>query len=160
MNRLKLYFVFLLSLCCLGSFAQKKKDIKKYGIKSVTSTQTQGTKTIKDSQLTYNSNGQLVMEIKYDEEGALLSTTKYKYNFEDEVIDETEYDEKNILKEKRTMKYNTLSQKTEELVTDKEGKQIKKFMYTYDAKGLRTEKKIYDAKNTLMITKKIVYAYK
>ena len=160
MLKLKIYFVIVLSLTSLVFSAQKKKEIKKYGIKTVSSTQTQGSRTIKNSQLTYNSNGQLAVEILYDEEGRLLSTTKYKYNSEENVVEETEHDEKNVLKEKRTMKYNALSQKTEELVADKDGRQIKKFTYTYDSKGLRTEKKTFDANNTLMISKRVVYTFK
>ena len=153
-------FVFILSLSFLSSFAQKKKEVKKYGIRTASSTKTVGTKTVKDEKLSFNTSGLLTEEIKYDEEGALVSITRYKYNSEGDVIEETEYDEKNSLIEKRTTKYNVLSQKTEELIIDKDGKQVKKIIYTYDSKGLRTEKKTYDAGNRLVITKKIVYGYK
>ncbi len=160
MFQVKLVVIVFLSLCFLGTSAQKKKEIKKYGIRTVTSTKILGTKTIKDEKLSYDKNGELTEEIKYGEEGDLLSVTRYKYNIDGEVTEETEYDEKNVLVEKRIMRYNALLQKVEELVMDKEGKQIKKFTYSYDAKGLRTEKKTYDANNVLVSTKKIVYGYK
>lgn len=158
--KLRFFLVFILSFGSLISIAQKKKEIKKYGIKTVTSTKSQGGKILKDEKLTYNSNGLLTEEVKYDEAGELVSVTRYKYNAEGDVTEEAEYNGKIILVEKRSMKYNVLSQKKEELITDKAGKQIKKFVYTYDSKGLRSEKKTFDANNTLVITKKIVYGYK
>lgn len=157
---LKYVIVFLLSLAVLSSGAQKKKEIKKYGIKTITSTKTQGTKILKDEKLTYNSSGLLIEEIKYDDQGNQAFITRYKYNIDEDVTEENLYDSKNVLTEKRVMKYNILSQKMEERVSDKAGKQIKRFTYVYDSKGLRTEKKTYDAANVLVTTKKIVYGYK
>ena len=148
---------FILVLCLS---AQKKKEIKKYRIKTATSTKTLGNKQLKDEKLTFNADGLLTEEIKYNEVGEFVSVTRYKYNAEAEVTEESEFDENNVLIEKRTTKYNLLSQKIEERVTDKNGKQVKRFTYAYDAKGLRTEKKTYDGKNNLSVTKKIVYGYK
>jgi hypothetical protein len=157
--RVKYIIVLVFSVLVANSVAQKKKEIKKFGIRTVTSTKTQGNKILKDEKQTFNSSGLLIEEIKYDDEGAQSSLTRYKYNADEDIIEETEYDEKNILLEKRVMKYNALAQKIEERVTGKDGRQIKRFTYTYDAKGLRNEKKTYDAANVLVITKKIVYGY-
>lgn len=142
------------------SFAQKKKTIKKLGIKTITSTEITGKTTIKDNKSTYDINGQQVEEVKYDKEGKFKSLTKFKYNRDGDVTEEIEYNEAGRLTEKRTMKYDALGEKTEELVLDKDGKQIKKITYSYNSKGLRTEKKTFDAKNTLISTKKITYTFK
>jgi hypothetical protein len=158
--KIKHFLIFVLIMYGTLSFAQKKKEIKKFGVRSITTTQIQGAKTIKDSKSIFNTGGQLTEEVKYDKDGKFVSTTKYKYNMDGDVIEETEYDEKNILREKRTMKYNALAEKTEELVSDKDGKQIKKMIYVYNSKGLRIERKTYDANNNLAVTKKIVYGYK
>ncbi|PBQ33864.1 hypothetical protein CNR22_19440 [Sphingobacteriaceae bacterium] len=157
---LKYFIMLLLTFFIFCSKAQKKKEIKKYGVKTITSTKTLGARILRDEKLTYNSAGLLIEEIKYNNDGNLASILRYKYNSDEDVIEETEYNEKNVLKEKRTMVYNVLAQKTEERVVNGGGKQIKRFVYTYNSKGLRTEKKTYDAANVLVTTKKIVYGYK
>lgn len=143
-----------------GSFAQKKKEVRKFGIRTVISTKTVGTKTVNDEKLSFNNAGLLTEEIHYDDNGLLTSYTKYRYNLSEDVIEESEYDKNNVLIEKRTMLYNSLAQKTEERVTDKNGKQLRRFIYAYDAKGLRKEKRTYDANNVLIVTKKIAYTFK
>lgn len=149
----------LMCLCLLVS-AQKKKELKKYGIRGITVTETVGTKTITDSKCTYDANGLLLQEINYNKDGLLKSTTNYKYSKTGDVIEELEYDEKNALKEKRTFKYNAMGDKSEELVLDANGKQIKKMVYVYDARGLKTEKRTYDADNNLVSVKKTMYSTK
>jgi hypothetical protein len=158
MNKLKIVcvMIFLSTFC----FSQKKKEIKKAGIKSISITETHGNKTITDSKLFYDSNGNILEEINHDKEGALKSITKYKYNSSGDIIEETEYDEKNILKEKRLTKYNNLGEKIEELILDKDNKQLKKNIITYDSKGFKTERKTYDANNVLVSTKKYSYSFK
>ena len=158
MNKFKiLSLLLLLSTLC---FSQKKKEIKKAGIKSISVTETHGNKTITDSKIFYDSNGNILEEINYDKEGALKSTTKFKYNSSGDIIEETEYDDKNTLKEKRLTKYNNLGEKVEELILDKDNKQLKKNIITYDSKGFKTERKTYDANNVLVSTKKYNYTFK
>ncbi len=158
MHKFKIIFVLvLLSTFC---FSQKKKEIKKAGIKSISITETHSNKTITDSKIFYDSNGNILEEINYDKEGALKSITKYKYNSSGDIIEETEHDDKNILKEKRLTKYNNLGEKVEELILDKENKQLKKNIITYDSKGFKTERKTYDANNVLVSTKKYSYSFK
>lgn len=149
-----------LCICFIAAPAQKKKDIRRYGVKTISSTKTIGTKTVKDEKLTYDSNGLLIEQVVYDEEGVFVRTTRFKYNLDEEVTEEADYDAVNALVEKRSMRYNYLSQKTEERVTDRLGKQIRRITYAYDGKGLRKEKKTYDANNVLVITKKISYTYR
>lgn len=149
----------LLILITLISFAQKKKEVKKHGIKGVVITETHGGKTITDSKTTFDANGEVTEEVNYDKEGILKSTKKYKYNKSGDVVEELEYDEKNQLKEKRQVKYNALGEKAEELFTDKDNKVIKKVIFSYDNRGLKSEKKTYDAANNLVSTKKYTYSY-
>lgn len=154
-------------------FSQKKKEIKKHGIKAITVTEVKisnvgevatedavTAKAIMDEKNIYDKEGRLAEHYKYGKDGALKAIVRYKYNTEDDVIEEAEYDDKNNLKEKQTVKYNKLGEKTEELITDKDGKQVKRHTYSYDASGLKTERKTYDAANTLVLTKKYTYAYK
>lgn len=153
-------FTSLLILLSFMSNAQKKKELRKYGIKSLVITDTQGNKVITDSKIIYNSLGLPVEETNYDKNGALKTITKYKYNTSGDVTEELEYDEKNNLKEKRTFKYNALEEKTEELITDSTGKQIKKIVYTYDSRGFKTTKQVYDGNNVLISSKKMIYSTK
>jgi hypothetical protein len=160
-NKLKYILPLALVLFLVNfSVAQKKKELKKYGIRNITVTETHGSKTVNDSKTTYDSNGEVIEEINYDKEGAVKTTVKYKNNKDGDVIEESEYDDKNALKEKRQYKYNGLGEKVEELVTDKDNKVIKKSVYTYDSKGFKTEKKTYDANNNLISSKKYTYVSK
>ncbi len=154
------FLIIVLLISCLFCQAQKKKDIRKAGIKTITTTETQGTKSFNDSKVTYDANGNMTEEINYDKEGNLKSIKKFKYNKDGHLIEETEYDEKKDLKEVRLTKYNSLGEKTEEQYLDKDKKQFKKYIYTFSAKGFKTERKHYDANNTLISTKKYAYGYK
>lgn len=158
MARIVLCVVFFLSVAIVA--AQKKKEIKKYGIRSVTTTDTRSGKTVNDSKVTYDGSGEVIEEVNYDKEGVLKSTLKYKYNKDGDALEESEYDEKGILKEKKTYKYNAMGEKVEELVTDKDNKVLKKVIHIYDSKGLKIEKKTYDGNNVLLSSKKISYGYK
>jgi YD repeat-containing protein len=158
-THLKNLILILLALSTINSFAQKKKEIKAMGIKTITTTEIRGDKTINDNIATYNKNGQIQEEINYDKEGNLKTTTKYKYNASGDVTEEFEYDNKNVLKEKRQISYNKKI-KTEELITDKNDKIIKKYVYSYNNNGLKKERQTYDSVNTLISTKKYTYGYK
>ncbi len=162
MTTIKIKSIFTIAFLTLCFFcqAQKKKDIKKAGIKTITTTETQGTKSFNDSKVTYDAAGNIIEEINYDKEGNLKSTKKFKYNKDGDPIEETEYDEKNTLKEIKLTKYNALGEKTEEQYLDKDKKQFKKYIYTFSAKGFKTERKHYDANNVLISTKKYAYGYK
>jgi YD repeat-containing protein len=162
MSTFKLSHIFLaaLLLFCFELSAQKKKEIKKAGIRTITTTETAGTKTFTDSKVTYDANGNVTEEINYDKEGNLKSTKKFKYNKDGDPIEEIEYDDKGIIKEIKMVKYNASGEKTEETFLDKDKKQFKKYVYTFDSKGFKTERKQYDGINTLVATKKYTYGYK
>ena len=70
---------FLIALTTL-SYSQKKKEVKKYHIKSVTSTDTENGKTVTDSKTVFGTNGEPIEEVNYDKTGLIKSTIKYKYN--------------------------------------------------------------------------------
>jgi YD repeat-containing protein len=154
------YILIALLIMCGICNAQKKKDIKKAGIKTITTTETQGTKTFNDSKVTYDGSGNIIEEVNYDKEGNLKSTKKFKYNKDGDPIEETEYNEKNAIKEICLTKYNSLGEKIEEMYLDSNKKQVKKYVYTFDSKGFKTERKCYDGINTLISTKKYIYGYK
>lgn len=151
--------ILLLFLMSLVTYAQKKKEIRKYKIKSVTVTETENNKTLNDGKTVFDANGETVEEMNYDKDGSLRSHHKYKLNAQGEIIEDTEYD-KEGLKEKRIIKYNSLGIKTEELVYDKSEKLLKRHMYTYDGKGLKIERKTYDGANKVISVKKYVYEYR
>ncbi|MCE3225845.1 MAG: hypothetical protein K0S32_396 [Bacteroidetes bacterium] len=160
-KKLKYVLPVILALFLVNvSFGQKKKEIKKYGVRAIVVTETHGSKTVNDSKTTYDGNGEVIEEVNYDKEGTIKSTVKYKNNKDGDVVEEAEYDEKGALKEKRQYKYNGLGEKVEELVTDKDNKVLKKSVYTYDSKGFKSEKKTYDANNNLVSTKKYTYVTK
>lgn len=171
----RLSFLLILTLWAHTSFAQKKKEMKKNGIKTLTITEVYAnygteelplpteeqpnTKTLLAEKNFFDREGRVTEKWNYTE-GVLKSVTRYKYNSENEVTEETAYDDKNVLQEKQSIKYNAKGQKIEELVTDKAGKQLKKHIYSYAANGLKTERKTYNATNILVLTKKYTYDYK
>jgi hypothetical protein len=157
---LRINLLILFTLMQVMVFSQKKKELKKYGIKTLVVSETSAGKTILDSKVVYNASGFIIEETNYNKEGILKSTTKFKYNKNGDVIEEIEYDEKGILREKRLLKYNGLNEKIEELVLDASEKQLKKIVFTYDVRGFKTEKKVYDANNQLVSTKKMIYSNK
>jgi hypothetical protein len=153
-------FLSVFILMSASAFSQKKKELKKYGVKAIIVTEAHGAKTVNDSKTIYDANGEVIEEVNYDKDGNIKSTIKYKNNKDGDVIEESEYDEKNNLKEKKQYKYNGLGEKIEELLLDKDNKVVKKSVYSYDSKGFKTEKKTYDAGNNLISTKKYTYITK
>lgn len=158
MNRLLLLFLVISS--SIPSMAQKRKDLKKLGIKSSVSTEITATGTITTSKEVYNAEGRIIEAYDYSKEGQLKSIKRYKYNREGDVTEETEFTPNNVLTEKHVYVYNAMGDKTEEITTDAVGKQKKKEVYVYDARGLKIEKKTYDAENKLVSTKRFSYLTK
>jgi hypothetical protein len=156
----KYRIILILLLLNFISIAQKKKELKKFGIQTITTVETRNGKTFNDKQLTYDKLGEKIEEINYDKDGNLKNTIRYKYNKEGDVIEEIEFDSKALLVEKRTMKYNALKEKTEEIAIDREGKIQRRSIFSYNANGLKTEKKVYDGSNNLLFLKKYIYGHK
>lgn len=150
--------ITLFLLLPTGTKAQKKKEVKRNGIKTLLVTKTDGTLTINDSKTLFNADGLPLEEYSYDEQGQLKTLVKYKYNADKNVVEESEYNGSKVLIKKQTYKYNAAGDKTEELSFDANGKKIKRSTYTYDYRGLKTSKTTYDSSNKLVLTKKYIYS--
>ena len=157
---MKHLLLVLLFFCSLVLTAQKKKQIKKSGIISVTCQEIKGSKKVMDSKTLYNEQGKISEEIKYREDGTLKSSTRYKYNKAGDVAMETEFNDKNIITEIKKYSYGPTGLKTEELFLSRDNKPLKKYIYSYNSKGLKTERKTYDPAGKLISIKQYLYGYK
>ena len=83
---MKYSFLLAFTLMTFVCFSQKKKEIKKLGIKSQVVTETVNGKVINDSKTVYDKNGQITEDWNYDKDGHLKSITKYTYNKDGNVI--------------------------------------------------------------------------
>ncbi len=149
--------LILLCFISLNVFSQKKKDIITYQIKTIKEINIKDGKTIFDNISTYNKNGKIIEEQKYDSLGKLKAVFKYKYNAYNHVIEQNLYSSDNTLVEKITTLYNKYGLKTSEQHFNIKNKIIKKHLYFYNTKGLKTERKTYDSLNVLVLTKKFSY---
>lgn len=154
-----LIFCLAFLLSC-SSIAQKKKELKKYKIRCITVTETEGGKTQNDSKEFYNASGEIVSEMNYDKQGNLKTMIQYKYINDKDLSEETRYDEHNSIVEKKTYKYNSMGEKTEEVTKDKNEQLIKRVEYAYNEKGLKSEKRTYDGSGKLVSVKKYNYSCK
>ena len=69
-HKIKKAFLFIFGLLVMGNlFAQSKKEIRKYKIKTVAISETKDGKTLYDSKTTYDKNGEISEEISYNKEG-------------------------------------------------------------------------------------------
>lgn len=139
--------------------AQKKKEIKKMGIKSVVVTQTKEGKSIFDNKTFFDKEGRVLEEINYDSLGQFKSHVKYNRNIKGDVVEELLLDRNGKIIQKNVLKYNKLQQKTEELVYDGENALLLKHSYFYDKTGLKTERKTYSGNGALVSTKKYTYQF-
>ena len=146
------YLVFLLFLFHDGVFAQKKKEIKKQGIKNVVVTQTKEGKTIFDNKTFFDNEGRVSEEINYDSLGQFKSRVKYTRNIKGDVIEELLLDPNGKTLQRNIFKYNKFQQKTEELVYNAENALLLKHSYFYDKTGLKTERKTFSGKGALVST--------
>jgi len=142
---------------CFSLSGQKKKEIKKHKIRCISTTETEGARTINDSKEFFNADGELITEINYDKEGNLKSTIQYKYVNGNDLSQEIQYDAHNVIVEKKTYSYNGLGEKTGEVIKDKDDKVLKRMEYLYNANGLKSERRTYDAANKLVSVKKYNY---
>ena len=142
---------------CFTSFAQKRKEIKKFNIRSVSCTETIAGKTVNDTRELYDAEGNLITEFNYHKDGSLKSTIQYKYKNGKDLYEEVKYDSLYHVAEKKLYKYNALGYKTEELVTNKDGNILKTIKYLYNRNGLKSERRTYDAAGKLISTKKYTY---
>ena len=153
---LSLIFIFFIS----EASAQKKKDIKKHNIKSVTEIVTsegeEGSKTRKDQYTVYSKDGKLLIKEDYKKDGSLKRKETHVYDSYDNKIEETLFDAKDKKNIKKVCKYNALKDKTEELEY-KNNELVSKTIFSHNADGNVVSENVYDASGTLK--KKITYTY-
>jgi hypothetical protein len=183
-------FIFLLPvLLAVHAFAQSKKDIKKYGIKSITTENLEMVngqeKKFTDSYERFDSNGNVtekkefakdgsfkshesyklnknglpVETLVYNEKGAVISKTITVYDDEDSKKEEIVYTGTGQLTERTKFIRNSRGEKTSEMTYNAEGKLIRKTVFSYDKNGMRTEKKVYDGNDKLISAKKYIITY-
>ncbi|MBL7936639.1 MAG: hypothetical protein JNM51_12610, partial [Bacteroidia bacterium] len=68
------------------SFSQSKKDIKKNKIATIVVTETANGKTIDDSKVSYDVNGEIIEKSEYLKDGTLKKTVKYKLNNQGDIV--------------------------------------------------------------------------
>lgn len=165
--------------------AQKKKEIKKNKIKSVTIYSSDPTgKEFKESFMRYDGSGNVLEEAEFKSDGSVVKKelNKYNkasektehiiyagaavkkkvvtiYNAENVKIGEEEYDPAGKLLKKEVFSFNSLGDKVSEIKIDGNGKLLEKAIYVYNSKGLKSEKKVYDGNGKLLYTKRYSYEY-
>jgi hypothetical protein len=142
-------------------FGQSKKDVKKFGIKSITETLTTFVDgkalTINDSYQKFDKKGQLIEEMTYDRYGKVKHKRQMKYNNLGDKEEESTFDSTGHLEAREVYKYDSEGEKIEEIRYGAKGELLSKAIFTLDARGLKTERKTYDAKNKLIEVKKYIY---
>ncbi len=156
------------SLFCLSFFAiilfsnvvfgQAKKEIKKLGVKTQTTSQKKNDGSeLKDSFERYDKKGNVTEEIVYNSEGLIKEKKQTKYNEENNKTEVLTFDQNQKLKSKEVIKYNNLGEKTEEWLYGKDNLLKTKAVFKYDSRGLKKEKKVFDPAGKLLQHK--VYQY-
>lgn len=153
----------LLALLMLGVFngeliAQKKKEIKKNKIKSMSIYSTEGGKEFREMFIRYDANGNILEEGEYKNDGSVVRKEVNKYDKNNEQVEHIIYNGPNI-KKKVTSSYNAFGDKVTEIDYDDKGNVIRKSVFTYDKRGLKQEKKVYDSKGNLISTKRYNYEF-
>ena len=158
----------LLLLALLPSilFAQKRKEIKKYKIKSVTEWTTlyesgKVSATFKSQYTAFNKEGKTIEDTEFNRDGTLKKKETVTYNKNSDKVEETKFDnEQSQPKEKGTKKisysYNGDNEKTEE-IRFLENKMVKKSVFQYNSLGEKTAELIYDENSKLK--KKHLFIY-
>lgn len=157
---MKICFTWCLMVCISVSFAQSKKEIQKYKIKSLTesfqSVNGDGTLVL-DMQERYDKNGNVVEKIVYDKTGQLKQRTVLKYNNLFDKIEETVFDSMGKQIGRETYKYDSFGEKSEEAKYNSNDELISKSVYSFNKKQLKTARKTFDAKGNLIQIK--IYTY-
>ena len=169
------------------SLGQSKKEIRKFKIRSASTTITEtvnGKETTRnDSYEKYDAEGNVIEEVAYNKDGSTEKKITRKFNKAGDITEESKFNGKGELQSRTVTVYNDSGNKTSEqtfdgngkmtewlkfgyndlqeklfeLSLDEKGKPIKKSLYVYDKNGLRTEKKTYNSKEELISVKKYTY---
>ena len=135
-NRFLLGGIFL-AVCFANSFSQSKKDVRKYGIKSVTEMMTEidnGKEvTFKSSFTSFDKNGFVAKKTDYHRDGTV--------------------------KKEVTSKYDGYGNKIEDLECDGSRSPVSRQVFTYDKKALKAERREYNGSRVLVSIKKYQYQF-
>jgi hypothetical protein len=159
--------ITILFLClALTGFAQNKKDVKKYKLKSVTETltTTENGKEITyiESVTLFNADGKEVSATEYNSDKSIKrqETTTYDKdgNKTQETILKTDQLSKVKVSYKRiAYKYNAAGDKIEETLYDSAGKIVKREVYGYNNLGQKNSVTVYDADGKIIKKQKITF---
>lgn len=159
---LSLIFV-LLFISTKISFAQSKKDIRKNGVKGMTEVivEYENGKEVSHNDVSkkFDKEGEIILEVNYDKNGALKDKTATKFNRDGDKIEETIFDATGKQANRFVYKYNADGEKSEEIKYDSKNTLVSRSVYVINGKGLKTERKTYDVKGKLIQTKKYIYEY-
>lgn len=155
-------------LAGVSLFAQSKKEIKAYKIKSttetVTSFETGKEVTWKAEYDAYDKDGNTTEQTTWFTDGSVNRKELNKFNSKGDKVEEIVIDNKAKVntpdddKYKHVAnKYNANGDKIEETYFDEKGVQIKKTVTTYNSKGDKTQELTTDAAGKQL--KKITYTY-
>ena len=159
--RALIFITCLLVFMSSITFAQKKKTLKEYDIKSITETITNiengKSYTTKESSITLYKNGNPIIEIKYNKDGSIKKKTITKYDEKKNRIEEIDYDGAGKIVSKQTYIYNSKGDRSIDMEYDANNVLVKKEVYSYDNKGFKTEKKVYNGNTILLKTHKYTF---
>lgn len=133
---MRILLIFFCAFIVNFSFAQSKREISKYNIKSATVTVEEPNQKGElskrtDRILEWDKKGNLTREFEYSKDGKVKKGVERKYNSSGDITEEKNYDEKGNLDEKIVSSYDRLNQKAEEIIYNgkDEIKGIIKFEY-------------------------------
>jgi hypothetical protein len=174
--RLKLVYLFYLSVLTLFSVAQSKKEIKNNKIKSVTELETV---TENGKEITYkiyycmfDKSGRIIEETDFNKNGNIQKRILTRYDNNNNKIEETYFydkgskpvddkikaESKQNLNTRTAYKYNANNDKTEETMFEiPSGKLITKQNISYNGKGEKVMEDTFNGEGKLI--KKTTYTY-
>lgn len=92
----------------------------------------------------YDSEGNLIEDVQYNENGISSLKSCFKYNSRGDKIEVEYYKENGILDSKRKYKYDSLGNLIEDILYNENGVMIRKSAYKYDMKGNIVEEINFD----------------
>lgn len=130
----KLLILFIFSLLCGYTFAQKPKEARDLNLKTKTMwvTEKKGKKEFnyKASELRFDKDGTLIQEIEFNSKGDITKNISYQYEN---------------------------NRKVRELHLDKDGKIITRIEYVYSKNNILSEVRYFNSNNDLQKKEQFIY---
>ncbi|HMT29840.1 MAG TPA: hypothetical protein PKD91_11220, partial [Bacteroidia bacterium] len=122
-----------------SGYAQSKKDLKKFKIKSTTEVVTDfqnGKETSHTERIEkYDSDGNLIEESEFNKDGSFKKKETRKFNKAGEVVEEIKFNAAGAIITKEVTSYNENNDKVNEQTVDGSGKILEWNKYGYDSLG-------------------------